>query len=88
MPILLYLLVNSSIIFLGYKISEFSKLLSLSIFIIGFALFFIIRLHIFKKLKNNYYIPNTNIIARQRAEGGSKHSILTKIVSHASNVGQ
>ena len=53
LPILLFLLVNSSIIFLGYKISEFSKLFSLSIFIIGFALFFIIRLIIFKKIKNN-----------------------------------
>jgi UDP-GlcNAc:undecaprenyl-phosphate GlcNAc-1-phosphate transferase len=43
-PLILFLLVNSSIIFLGYKISEISKLLSLSIFIIGFALFFITRL--------------------------------------------
>ena len=43
-PIILFFLVNSSIIFIGYKISEISKLLSLSIFILGFTLFFIIRL--------------------------------------------
>jgi len=51
-PIILFLLVNSSIIFLGYKISEISKLLSLSIFIIGFTFFFIIRLLVIKKFKN------------------------------------
>ncbi len=50
-PIILFLLVNSTIIFLGYKISEISKLLSLSIFIIGFTLFFIMRFCIFKKYK-------------------------------------
>ena len=43
-PIILFFLFNSSIIFVGYKISEISKLLSLSIFILGFTLFFIIRL--------------------------------------------
>ena len=51
-PIILFLMVNSSIIFLGYKISEISKLLSLSIFVIGFALFFILRLFTIKKFKN------------------------------------
>jgi len=50
LPIVLFLLVNSSIIFLGYKISEISKLLSLSIFIIGFALFFTVRLVTIKKI--------------------------------------
>ena len=49
-PLILFLLVNSSIIYLGYKISEISKLLSLTIFIIGFVLFFIMRLFIFRKL--------------------------------------
>ena len=48
-PLILFILVNSSIIFLGYKISEISKLLSLCVFIIGFSLFFIIRLFMFKK---------------------------------------
>ena len=43
-PIILFFLVNSSIMFVGFKISEISKLLSLSIFIIGFTLFFTIRL--------------------------------------------
>ena len=51
-PIDLFLLVNSSIIFIGYKISEISKLLSLSIFVTGFALFFTVRLIVFKKFKN------------------------------------
>ena len=51
-PIILFFLVNSSIIFIGYKISEISKLLSLSIFIIGFALFFTLRLLTIKKFKN------------------------------------
>ena len=36
-PIILFLLVNSLIIYFGYKISEISKLMSLSIFIIGFT---------------------------------------------------
>ena len=47
--IILFLFVNSLIIFLGYKISEISKLLSLSIFIIGFAIFFILRFLSIKK---------------------------------------
>ena len=51
-PLILFLIVNSSIIFIGYKISEISKALSLSIFVIGFTLFFIVRLSIFKKFKN------------------------------------
>jgi len=48
-PLILFLIVNSSIIFIGYNISEISKALSLSIFVIGFTLFFIVRLSIFKK---------------------------------------
>ena len=51
-PIILFLLVNSSIIFIGYKVSEISKLLSLGVFIMGFILFFIIRLIVFRKIKN------------------------------------
>ena len=51
-PIILFLLVNSSIIFIGYKVSEISKLLSLGVFIMGFTLFFIIRLTVFRKIKN------------------------------------
>jgi len=51
-PIILFLLVNSSIIFIGYKISEVSKLLSLSIFILGFTFFFVMRIFISKKFKN------------------------------------
>ena len=51
LPIISFLLINSSIIFFGYKITEFSKLLSLSIFIIGFALFFIVRLLSIKKFQ-------------------------------------
>jgi len=51
-PLILFLIVNSSIIFIGYNISEISKALSLSIFVIGFTLFFIVRLSIFKKFKN------------------------------------
>ena len=49
LPIILFLLINSSIIILGYKISEVSKLLSLSIFILGFTLFFIVRFSTIKK---------------------------------------
>ena len=51
-PLIIFLLVNTSIIFFGYKISEISKLLSLSIFIIGFTFFFIIRFFIFKKFRS------------------------------------
>ena len=51
-PIILFLLVNSLVILIGYKLSEFSKLLSLCIFIIGFILFFIMRSLLFKKYKN------------------------------------
>ena len=51
-PIIIFLSVNSSIIFIGYKISEVSKFLSLSIFIIGFTFFFIMRLIVFKRFKN------------------------------------
>jgi UDP-GlcNAc:undecaprenyl-phosphate GlcNAc-1-phosphate transferase len=49
LPIISFLLINSSIIILGYKISEVSKLLSLSIFTLGFVLFFIVRLFTIKK---------------------------------------
>ena len=52
LPLIIFLLTNSSIIFLGYKISEISKLLSLSVFIIGFIFFFIIRFFLFKEIKN------------------------------------
>ena len=52
LPLIIFLLANSSIIFLGYKISEISKLLSLSVFIIGFAFFFIMRFFLFKEIKN------------------------------------
>ena len=51
-PIILFVSVNSLIIFLGFRISEISKLLSLSIFIIGFILFFIMRFFVFKKFIN------------------------------------
>ena len=51
-PLILFLFVNSSIIFIGYNLSGISKVLSLSIFIIGFFLFFIMRLIVFKKFKN------------------------------------
>ena len=51
-PIILFLFVNFSIIFLGYKISEISKLFSLCAFIIGFNLFFILRFFVFNKYKN------------------------------------
>ena len=49
LPLILFCLTNSSIIFLGYKISEISKLLSLSIFIIGFIFFTIMRFFLLKK---------------------------------------
>ena len=49
-PIILFLSVNSSIIFIGYKISEISKLLSLCIFISGFTFYFVMRLLVLKKL--------------------------------------
>ena len=52
LPIILFFLVNSLIIFLGYKISEVSNLLSLSIFIIGFTFFFIVRFFLFKRFEN------------------------------------
>ena len=52
LPIILFLLVNSSIIFIGYKLSEISKFLSLGIFIMGFTFFFIIRFFAFKRFKN------------------------------------
>ena len=51
-PLILFLIVNSSIIFIGYKISEISKLFSLCAFIIGFNLFFILRFFVFNKYKN------------------------------------
>ena len=49
LPLILFFLTNSSIIFLGYKITEISKLLSLSIFIIGFIFFTIMRFFLLKK---------------------------------------
>ena len=52
LPIILFLLVNTSIIFIGYKISEISKLLSLSIFIVGFTFFFVMRMFMIKKFKD------------------------------------
>ncbi len=52
LPLIIFFLTNSSIIFLGYKISEISKLLSLSVFILGFAFFFIMRFFLFKEIKN------------------------------------
>jgi len=52
LPIILFLLSNSLVIFIGYKFSEFSKLLSLCFFIIGFIFFFIVRSLLFKKFKN------------------------------------
>jgi UDP-GlcNAc:undecaprenyl-phosphate GlcNAc-1-phosphate transferase len=48
-PIILFLFVNSLIIFIGYKISEISKLLSLCIFIAGFTLYIGMRLFKLKK---------------------------------------
>jgi UDP-GlcNAc:undecaprenyl-phosphate/decaprenyl-phosphate GlcNAc-1-phosphate transferase len=51
-PLILFLIVNSLIISLGYKIGEISKLLSFSVFILGFIIYFILRLSEFKKLKN------------------------------------
>jgi len=48
-PIILFLFVNSLIIFIGYKISEISKLLSLCIFIVGSTLYFAMRLFKLKK---------------------------------------
>ena len=50
-PIILFLLVNSLIIYFGYKISEISKLMSLSIFIIGFTFYFVMRFFLLKKFK-------------------------------------
>jgi UDP-N-acetylmuramyl pentapeptide phosphotransferase/UDP-N-acetylglucosamine-1-phosphate transferase len=50
-PLILFISFNSLIIILGFKISEISKLLSLSIFVVGFILFFIIRFFLFKKTK-------------------------------------
>ena len=50
LPIILFLFVNSLIIFIGYKISEISKLLSLCIFISGFTFYFVMRLLVLKKL--------------------------------------
>jgi len=50
-PLILFLLFNSTIIFIGYKLSEISKLLSLSTFIIGFTLYFILRFLRYKKLR-------------------------------------
>ena len=52
LPIILFLLINSSVIFLGYKISEISELFSLCSFIIGFTLFFILRFFVIKTYKN------------------------------------
>ena len=52
LPLILFLIVNSLIISLGFKISEISKLLSLSVFITGFIIYFIVRLSVFKKFGN------------------------------------
>jgi len=49
-PIILFLFVNSLIIFIGYKLSEISKLLSLCIFMMGIIFYFIMRLLTLKKL--------------------------------------
>ena len=51
LPVILFLLVNSSIIYFGYKISEIYKLLSLSIFVIGFTFYFFMRFFLLKKFK-------------------------------------
>jgi len=50
-PIILFLFVNSLIIFIGYRISEISKLLSLCIFMAGFTLY--IGMRLFKLRKFN-----------------------------------
>ena len=50
-PIILFLLVNSIIIYFGYKISEISKLMALSIFILGFIFYFFMRFSLLKKFK-------------------------------------
>ena len=47
----LFLFVNSLIIFIGYRISEISKLLSLCIFMAGFTLY--IGMRLFKLRKFN-----------------------------------
>ena len=51
-PLIIFFITNSSIIFLGYKLSEISKLLSLIVFIVGFAFFFTMRFFLFKEIKN------------------------------------
>ena len=51
-PLILFLIVNSLVICLGFKISEISKLLSLSVFITGFIIYLIVRLSVFKKFEN------------------------------------
>jgi len=50
-PILLFVGLNSMIIFLGFKVSEISKLLSLIFFVTGFIIFFVIR---FAQTTKNY----------------------------------
>jgi UDP-GlcNAc:undecaprenyl-phosphate/decaprenyl-phosphate GlcNAc-1-phosphate transferase len=51
-PIILFLIVNSLVICIGYKISEISKLLSLIIFIAGFTIYFILRFFEIKRFQN------------------------------------
>ena len=53
LPIILFISANSMIIYLGFKITTISKLLSLIIFIFGFIVFFTIRYFTFYKKEIN-----------------------------------
>ena len=51
-PIIIFITINTLIIYFGFKLSEISKFLSLNLFILGFIIFFILRFYPFYK-KNN-----------------------------------
>ncbi len=49
LPLIIFIFTNTFIIFLGFKITEFSKLLSLIFFILGFIIFFTLRFYSYYK---------------------------------------
>ncbi|WP_075536112.1 MraY family glycosyltransferase [Candidatus Pelagibacter communis] len=50
-PLFIFILTNSSIIYAGFQISVISKLLSLIVFIFGFFIFFILRKYFYKRIR-------------------------------------
>ena len=49
--LVIFILLNSLIIYVGYEITKISKLLSLSTYIFGFFIYFILRIFSLRKMK-------------------------------------